>query len=84
MRTAAAPCSADSRGSGPSALAPPMEGQDTLKEFADRLRAKDGVEARTAVLQGHRVEFVRGKDLVRWLAAHPDEAARFSSELGGG
>lgn len=61
-----------------------MEGQDTLKEFADRLRAKDGVEARTAVLQGHRVEFVRGKDLVRWLAAHPDEAARFSSESGGG
>lgn len=57
-----------------------MQGQDALKDFADTLRAKGGVEARTAVLGGHRVEFVRGKDVLRWIDAHPEKASRFCSK----
>lgn len=44
-----------------------------LKEFADLLRTKDGVEGRSAVLDQERVEIIRGKDLVRYIAANQDK-----------
>ncbi|RMZ57486.1 hypothetical protein APUTEX25_003729, partial [Auxenochlorella protothecoides] len=50
---------------------------DPLREFADSLRGKGGVEARAAVYQAQRVEIVRGKDLGRWIAAHPEPSSRF-------
>lgn len=52
--------------------------QDWIREFADVLRAKDGVEARHAVCLAQRVEIVRGKDLARWVKAHPEECSRFN------
>lgn len=48
-----------------------------LKGVADVMRAKGGVECRTAAWDGERVEFVRGKDLVKWVAANPDACSRF-------
>lgn len=54
-------------------MAPPKEPEDPLLTFAESLRSKGGVENRSAVLGGERYELFRGKDLVRWLKAHPDK-----------
>ncbi len=43
--------------------------------FADGLRSKGGIENRAAVLEGQRYELFRGKDLVRWVKAHPERSA---------
>lgn len=50
-----------------------QEPEDPLLTFAESLRSKGGVENRSAVLGGERYELFRGKDLVRWLKAHPDK-----------
>ncbi|KAL4437010.1 hypothetical protein ABPG75_004149 [Micractinium tetrahymenae] len=55
-------------------MAPPKEPEDPLLIFAEALRSKGGVENRSAVLGGERYELFRGKDLVRWVKAHPDKA----------
>lgn len=49
----------------------------SLKGVADAMRSKGGVECRTAAWDGERVEFVRGKDLVKWVAANPDACSIF-------
>jgi hypothetical protein len=46
---------------------------DPLMAFAEALRSKGGVECRAGVLGGERYELFRGKDLVRWVKAHPDK-----------
>ena len=51
------------------------EPADPLMVFAEALRSKGGVENRSGVLNGERVELFRGKDLVRWVKAHPAKCA---------
>lgn len=48
---------------------------DRHKALADELRKKNGVEWREAIMADQRVEFIRGKDLARWLQAHEDKLA---------
>lgn len=48
---------------------------DTIKQFAEALRSKGGIENRSGVLQGERFELFRGKDLVRWVKANPEKCA---------
>eukprot|EP00884_Botryococcus_braunii_P003901 jgi/Botrbrau1/13511/Bobra.0082s0104.1 len=48
---------------------------DRHKALADELRKKNGVEWREAILADQRVEFIRGKDLARWLQAHEEKLA---------
>lgn len=59
----------------PAATLPQAEPQDSVQVFADALRSKGGIENRAAVLQGQRFELFRGKDLVRWVKAHPERGA---------
>ena len=51
------------------------EPADPLMVFAEALRSKGGVECRSGVLNGERVELFRGKDLVRWVKANPAKCA---------
>lgn len=44
-------------------------------QFAEALRSRGGVENRSAVMGDERKELFRGKDLVRWVKAHPEQAA---------
>jgi hypothetical protein len=61
------------------------EPADPLMVFAEALRSKGGVECRSGVLNGERVELFRGKDLVRWVKANPAKcAAAAGGERGGG
>lgn len=43
--------------------------------FAEALRSRGGIENRSAVLRDERKELFRGKDLLRWVKAHPDKSA---------
>jgi hypothetical protein len=52
---------------------------DPLWQLAETLRGKGGVESRSAVLHGERVEFFRGKDIVRFLKATPEAWTKFAS-----
>lgn len=52
---------------------------DPLWQLAETLRGKGGVESRSAVLHGERVEFFRGKDFVRFLKATPEAWSKFAS-----
>ncbi|KDD76972.1 hypothetical protein H632_c51p1 [Helicosporidium sp. ATCC 50920] len=54
-------------------MAQDAEPVDPLRQFSDLLRGKEGVESRTAVLEAHRVEILRGKDFARYVAAHDGE-----------
>lgn len=47
--------------------------EDPLRSLADALRAKGGVEWRSAVMADQRVEFIRGKDLAAHMRAHPEQ-----------
>ena len=51
--------------------------KDPLREMADKIRAKGGVEWRQAVLADHRVEFFRGKDLAAYYRDHSNEMAPY-------
>lgn len=46
---------------------------DPLMVFAETLRSKGGVEYRAGVLSGERYELFRGKDMMRWVKAHPEK-----------
>ncbi|PRW58596.1 Translocation sec62 [Chlorella sorokiniana] len=59
------------------------EPQDSVQVFADALRSKGGIENRAAVLEGQRFELFRGKDLVRWVKAHPERGAAAAAGKGG-
>ena len=59
------------------------EPQDSIQVFADALRSKGGIENRAAVLEGQRFELFRGKDLVRWVKAHPERGAAAAAGVGG-
>ncbi|KAI7845608.1 hypothetical protein COHA_000894 [Chlorella ohadii] len=59
------------------------EPQDSIQVFADGLRSKGGIENRAAVLEGQRYELFRGKDLVRWVKAHPERSAAAAAGKGG-
>lgn len=50
--------------------------------FADAMRSKGGIENRAAVLEGQRFELFRGKDLVRWVKAHPERGAAAAAGAG--
>jgi translocation protein SEC62 len=54
--------------------------QEPLFGLAETLRAKNGVEARPAVLVDERVDIVRGKDLIRFFEANPHVAETFTSK----
>lgn len=54
-----------------------------MQVFADALRSKGGIENRAAVLQGQRFELFRGKDLVRWVKAHPERGAAAAAGAAG-
>lgn len=58
-------------------------GVDTIKQFAEALRSKGGIENRSGVLQGERFELFRGKDLVRWVKANPEKCAAAGGVKGG-
>ena len=60
--------------------------QDPVRELADALRGKGGVETRAAVLDDQRKELMRGKDLVRWVKAHPVRCTKLvpGARVGGG
>lgn len=47
---------------------------DAINSFADALRARGGVESRSAVLGSERVEIIRGKDFGRWFRANVNKA----------
>lgn len=59
------------------------EPQDSIQVFADALRSKLGIENRAAVLEGQRFELFRGKDLIRWVKAHPERGAAAAAGKGG-
>lgn len=44
-------------------------------KVAEALRSKGGIECRSGVLGGERVELFRAKDFVRWVQAHPEKCA---------
>ncbi len=52
------------------------EKADPVKDLADFLRGKKGLDNRTAVRDGYRVEFFRAKDFQRHFRAHPEQMAR--------
>ena len=58
----------------------PSREEDPLKQLADKLRAKNGVEWRSSILQDQRVEFIRGKDLARYLRSHEEQLQPFVSK----
>lgn len=58
----------------------PSREEDPLKQLADKLRAKNGVEWRSSVLHDQRVEFIRGKDLARYLRSHEEQLQPFVSK----
>ena len=59
----------------------PSREEDPLKQLADKLRAKNGVEWRSSILQDQRVEFIRGKDLARYLRSHEEQLQPFVSKV---
>ncbi|KAI3433795.1 hypothetical protein D9Q98_003600 [Chlorella vulgaris] len=60
--------------------APPF--QDELMKVAEALRSKGGIECRSGVLGGERVELFRAKDFVRWVQAHPEKCAPAATGAG--
>lgn len=58
----------------------PSREEDPLKQLADKLRAKNGIEWRSSVLHDQRVEFIRGKDLARYLRSHEEQLQPFVSK----
>lgn len=52
---------------------------DPLRELADKLRTRKGIEYSNAKLAlpngGYRVEYVRGKDFARYFQENPDLAS---------
>ena len=58
----------------------PSREEDPLKQLADKLRAKNGVEWRSSILQDQRVEFIRGKELARYLRSHEEQLQPFVSK----
>jgi hypothetical protein len=50
---------------------------DHVRDFADLLRMKNGVEARNGVLGEERVEFFRGKDFSKYVKANPEKCVMF-------
>lgn len=47
---------------------------DIFLNFADTLRGKKGIQARSAVLvdSSERVDIIRGKDFARWIKSNAD------------
>ena len=56
-----------------------QERLDPVRQLADSLRSKDGLEVRNGVLEGNRVEFFRGKDFARFVKANPERCSKFFS-----
>ncbi|KAK9907282.1 hypothetical protein WJX75_000641 [Coccomyxa subellipsoidea] len=54
--------------------------EDPLKQLADRLRSKTGIEERAAVLVDKRVDVFRGKDFAAYLRKHEELMQPFVSK----
>lgn len=44
-----------------------------MKDVADKLRAKGGIEWRQAILADQRVEYIRGKDFAAHFKQHEEQ-----------
>lgn len=51
-----------------------------MKQLADRLRSKTGIEERAAVLVDKRVDVFRGKDFAAYLRKHEELMQPFVSK----
>jgi len=51
-----------------------------LKQLADKLRSKTGIEERAAVLQDKRVDVFRGKEFAAYLRKHEELMQPFVSK----
>ncbi|KAK1305552.1 hypothetical protein QJS10_CPA10g00193 [Acorus calamus] len=50
----------------------PDTGKDVFQVFAEKVRDNKQLESRWAVMQETRVEYFRGKDIVKFLRKHPE------------
>lgn len=51
-----------------------------MKQLADKLRSKTGIEERAAVLQDKRVDVFRGKEFAAYLRKHEELMQPFVSK----
>ncbi len=54
--------------------------EDPLKQLADKLRSKTGIEERAAILQDKRVDVFRGKEFAAYLRKHEELMQPFVSK----
>ena len=54
--------------------------EDPLKQLADKLRSKNGIEERAAVLADQRVDAFRGKEFAAYLRQHEELMQPFVSK----
>lgn len=54
--------------------------EDPLKQLADKLRSKNGIEERAAVLADQRVDVFRGKEFAAYLRQHEELMQPFVSK----
>ncbi|KAK1259929.1 hypothetical protein QJS04_geneDACA010271 [Acorus gramineus] len=58
----------------------PDAGKDVFQVFAEKVRDNKQLESRWAVMQETRVEYFRGKDIVKFLRKHPEVKELLGSE----